>query len=236
MKSYLHPVLLILLILTGCSTHLDSQTSSPKDEFVRQILKNYPELKQKSVSTDTVKRVIDGDTFETNAGEKVRLIGVNTPEVYGEVQYYGREASDYSKKQLSNQAVYLFSDVGNTDKYGRLLRYVFMKNNPVMFNEILLMEGYANTMSVPPNVTYAKKFAGLERLAREQNKGLWSGPVTSPSPTPSCKEPKIKGNINARNEKIYHVPGGRYYDQTHAEMMFCTEEDAVAQGFRKSSQ
>jgi micrococcal nuclease len=125
----------------------------------------------------------------------------------------------------------MFKDISETDKYNRLLRYVFIKDHPVMFNETLLMEGYANTMTFPPDVMFAEKFTFLEREARNDHKGLWGQPKDN---TPSCDNPGIKGNINSRNEKIYHVPGGRYYDVTIAERMFCTEAEAMEAGFRKS--
>jgi micrococcal nuclease len=164
------------------------------------------------------------------------MIGVNTPEVFGEAQYYGREASNFSKKRLENQTVYLFRDVSDTDKYGRLLRYLFIQNDPIMFNETLLIEGYANTMTIPPDVMFSKKFAKLERESRENSKGLWKENKNSSSNQANCNNPKIKGNINSKNEKIYHMPNGRYYDQTKAEEIFCTEEEAIAAGYRKSKQ
>jgi micrococcal nuclease len=227
-----HTLLLPILIflITSCSFTAGSQTG--EDEFLTQVFERYPELRDKKYEAATVKRVIDGDTFETDSAQKVRLIGVNTPERHGQAQYYGREASDFSKKQLNGKKIYMFKDVSDTDKYNRLLRYVFIKDNPVMFNEMLLMEGYGNTMTIPPDVMFAEKFLSLERQARENSKGLWG----ESEHAHACQEPEIKGNINSRNEKIYHMPGGRYYDQTKAEKMFCTEEEAIAAGYRKSKQ
>jgi micrococcal nuclease len=224
--------LLALALVIG----LSSCSAGEADHFVREIYKQYPELSGKTYQKETVRRVVDGDTFETAAGDKVRLIGINTPEVHGKTEYYGREASEFTKQRLQGQTVYLFPDVSDTDKYGRLLRYVFIENDPVMFNETLLTEGYANTMTVPPNVMFAEKFAQLERAAREEQKGLWNEAAEAKDADASCAEPKIKGNINSRGEKIYHLPGGRYYEQTKAEMMFCTEEEALAAGFRKAKE
>lgn len=67
----------------------------------------------------------------------------------------------------------MFKDVEDKDKYGRLLRYVFIEGQTTMYNEVLVSEGYANTMTVPPNVMFSKTFVKLEREAREQKKGLW---------------------------------------------------------------
>ncbi|WP_248926467.1 thermonuclease family protein [Paenibacillus hamazuiensis] len=163
---------LALLWLVGCS----AGSGAAGDAFVSEILKVYPELKNHKYTTAEVKRVVDGDTFETKNGEKVRLIGVNTPETVkpnSPVEKFGKEASDFTKKQLTGKTVYMFKDTGDTDKYGRLLRYVFLQGETTMFNEVLVREGYANTMSVPPNVMFQDKFVKLEREARSGKKGLW---------------------------------------------------------------
>jgi micrococcal nuclease len=247
---------IFFILLAGCQA---SGSGGQEDEFIRQIKLSYPDLNDKNYETAIVKRVIDGDTFETDDGQKVRLIGVNTPEISGQAEYYGKEASEFSRQRLSGEKVYMFSDVGDKDRYGRLLRYIFIDQEPVMFNEILLIEGYANVMTVPPNVRFAEKFVTLEREARENQKGLWlaeggedrkvqkdqkgqPNPKTQKQDTQSqkaqtaypCSEPKIKGNINSKKEKIYHVPGSRYYESTIAEEMFCTEEQAIAAGYRKA--
>lgn len=231
MKHYLIISLLISIFMAGCSQP-GSQVTEDKNAFVAEIISNYPELKDNKYEIATIRRIVDGDTYETSSGHKVRMIGVNTPEVFGEAQYYSREASNFSKKRLENQTVYLLRDVSDTDKYGRLLRYLFIQNDSVMFNETLLIEGYANTMTIPPDVMFSKKFVLLERQARENRKGLWR----QPEKAQACANPEIKGNINSRNEKIYHMPGDRYYDKTIAEKMLCSETEAMSAGFRKSKQ
>lgn len=242
-------IILMLSLAAGCSS---SPNSADPDPLVQAIKNQYEALADSPYSIDTVSRVIDGDTFETASGDKVRLIGVNTPEISGKAEYYGQEASAYAKERLLNKQVVLFQDAGNTDRYGRLLRYVFIAPEPVMFNETLVKEGYANTMTVAPNVAFAEHFASLEREARSAGAGLWGGegvqknetvqmdqPKPSASTTESapastaCSSPAIKGNINSKKEKIYHVPGSRYYEQTVAEQLFCTEAEAEAAGFRK---
>jgi len=244
-------MLIVMLFLTaGCGAAVQNN-----DDYISQILRLYPELTGKSYTVEMVKRIVDGDTFELEVGSKVRLIGVNTPEITnGKTEYYGQEAKQFTSDQLLGREVVLFSDVGDTDRYGRLLRYVFVEPDTQMFNERLVAEGYANTMTVAPNVTYAERFVSLEREAREDGKGLWGIEEGSPSEpeadsgedsdneaagatgeamkSPNCDEPLIKGNINSRGERIYHVPGSRYYDSTIAEKMFCTIEEAEADGFR----
>lgn len=247
MFNRIFPLLLLLCILAGCT----ATTSAKPDTDVQSILQAYPELKNQPWTQADVKRVVDGDTFETKQGEKVRLIGVNTPETVkpnSPVEAYGKEASDFTKKMLSGKPIYMFRDAGDKDTYGRLLRYVFIAGESVMYNEQLVSEGYANTMTIQPNVMFQKKFLELEREARSNNKGLWltSGSANAPSstaptksaPPPStntkCAQPKIKGNINSKKDKIYHMPGGRYYEETVAEQLFCDEKEAQAAGFRKS--
>jgi len=134
----------------------------------------------------TVTRVIDGDTIEVEMrGEtyKVRLIGINTPESTTKIEPYGKEASNFTKSQLLGKKVYLEKDVSETDKYGRLLRYVWLKkpSEPTdseirtkMFNAILVLEGYAQAATYPPDVKYAEYFAKYEAEARENNRGLWA--------------------------------------------------------------
>lgn len=163
--------ILFITLLSGCS---NTVIQGSEDTFLVYILNKYPDLKSKKVEITTIKRIIDGDTYETSTNQLVRIIGVNTPEVFGETQFYGREASNYSKKRLDGKTVYLFKDVSETDKYNRLLRYLFIENDLTMFNETLVIQGYANTMTVPPNVMFSKKFLALEREARRKQIGLWN--------------------------------------------------------------
>ena len=137
----------------------------------------------------TVTRVVDGDTIVVElldgSSEKVRLIGINTPETVkpnSAVEHYGKEASNYTKSMLSGKTIYLEKDVGDRDKYGRLLRYVWIEIpqkineqeiRQKMFNAILVIDGYAQLMTMPPDVKYANYFKKFQRDSRERNKGLW---------------------------------------------------------------
>ena len=142
-----------------------------------------------------VERVVDGDTaillFPTEGrkrpwSERVRFIGVNTPETVDPkrpVQPYGKEASAFTKKQLSGRKVWFQTDVGVRDRYKRLLGYIWLEaprdpDNETeirrnMFNAILLRDGYAQTMTIQPNSRYSDLFLKIEREAREARKGLW---------------------------------------------------------------
>jgi micrococcal nuclease len=135
-------------------------------------------IKANSKHSVKVIRVIDGDTVEVQFSNKavatVRMIGVNTPETVHPnkgVEKYGKEASAYTKKSLTNKTVTLEFDVGIKDKYGRLLAYIWIGKE--LYNETLVKEGYANVMTIQPNVKYQKRFLTAEQTARKAKKGLW---------------------------------------------------------------
>ncbi len=125
----------------------------------------------------TVVRVVDGDTIHVRIGarvEKVRYIGVNTPEVHhptrGE-EPGGREAAEVNRRLVEGQAVRLELDMQERDRYGRLLAYVWIGD--LMINAELVRLGYAQVMTIPPNVRYQEMFLKLQREAREAGRGLW---------------------------------------------------------------
>lgn len=121
-----------------------------------------------------VKRVVDGDTIELQNGRKVRYIGVNTPETVHpnkKVECFGKEASNINKKLVGGKTVELEKDVSDVDKYGRMLRYVYV--NGTFVNEYLVREGYASVSTFPPDVKYKDLFLEAEREARDADKGLW---------------------------------------------------------------
>ena len=234
----------------------------------------------------TVSKVSDGNTIEVKFLEnqkevlkKIRLVGINTPETVkpGEPVFpYGEESSAFTKNLLSGKKVYIEVDVQPTDKFGRMLGYVYLHEPKTeaeieagMVNAILLKEGYAQLMTIPPNVKYQKFFQRLQRESREGNKCLWalnmyldeaksSSNVFLPGKSPfepqtqdeaaapkdqelkgttvaGCSEPTIKGNINSKGKKLYHVKGeSSYYEKTKAEMTFCTEKEAQQAGFVKA--
>ncbi len=125
----------------------------------------------------TVVRVVDGDTIYVQLGdrvEKIRYIGVNTPEVHhptkGE-EPGGREAAAANRRLVGGRHVRLELDVRMRDRYGRLLAYVWVGDT--MVNAELVRQGYAQVMTVPPNVRHQDLFVKLQREAREANRGLW---------------------------------------------------------------
>lgn len=156
------------------------------------------ELRRNTVYKAKVERVVDGDTmivsFVFDDGskylkERVRFLGVDTPETVHPnkpVQYYGKEASDFTKSQLTDKTVWLQTDVNPKDRYDRMLAYVWLKEPTAkdledeasirenMYNARLLLDGYAQLMTIQPNSRYANLFVHFQREARQENRGLWA--------------------------------------------------------------
>ncbi|MBI5798620.1 MAG: thermonuclease family protein [Candidatus Yonathbacteria bacterium] len=142
-----------------------------------------PHLKAKPPSGDQplVTRVIDGDTIVVlinGVSEKVRLIGVDTPETVDPrktVQCFGKESSEFTKSLLLNTSIILEADStqGNRDRYGRLLRYVFLEDGTLINEEIIAL-GYGHEYTYRLPYQYQTEFKNAERSARESQKGLWA--------------------------------------------------------------
>ena len=198
-----------------------------------------------NLQQEKVTRVIDGDTIELETGQKVRYIGINTPETVDPrkpAECFGREASEKNKELVEGKIVELEKDISETDKYQRLLRYVYVDG--VLVNDYLVRQGFANASSYPPDVKHQEQFLEAEQEARKDNRGLWAACDGSTLDQSSISQSKsddcqIKGNISSSGEKIYHTPAQRYYDKTvidqsKGERWFCTEAEAQEAGWRKS--
>lgn len=126
---------------------------------------------------ELIERVIDGDTIVVGDGERVRLIGIDTPETKDPrepVGCFGREASSYTDDLLpAGTAVRLAYDVERTDRYGRTLAYVYRASDGLFVNAALVRDGYAYAYTYPPNVAHSEEFVALQREAREADRGLW---------------------------------------------------------------
>jgi micrococcal nuclease len=133
----------------------------------------------------TVERVVDGDTLVVAGGHRVRLIGVDTPETKDPrkpVQCFGQEASAYVSSLLrEGEGVRLVGDVEERDVYGRTLAYVYRLADGLFVNAALVREGYAQALTIPPNVAHTDELVALARDARERGRGLWSAcPAVKP--------------------------------------------------------
>jgi len=126
-----------------------------------------------------VNRVVDGDTIEIDGKIKVRYIGINSPEIYhdstgkktGE-QCFAQEAFLENKKLVEGKSVTLVKDVSDKDKYGRLLRYVYVDDQFV--NEYLVKNGFAKLMIIKPDMKYSQQFKEKQTEAKAKNIGIWS--------------------------------------------------------------
>lgn len=150
---------------------------------------NFSEINQKielSVLTPTlipsstirekamVKRVIDGDTIELSDKRKVRYIGINSPEMTdtrAEVKCLAQKAKEADQKLVEGKEVELEKDVSETDKYGRLLRYVWIDGQ--MINEELMKKGWTEVDTYPPDIKYQEIFVNEEKEAKLNKLGIW---------------------------------------------------------------
>ncbi len=118
----------------------------------------------------------DGDTFYLSGIGKVRLIGIDTPEVYGEQECFGREASRFVERTVPVGARVRYRlGVEERDRYGRALAYVWLDGGRFL-NRMLVARGFAQPLTVPPNVEYEDIFVRAARRAREAGRGLWGRP------------------------------------------------------------
>jgi micrococcal nuclease len=170
-SSLLSAIVALIIIFLGGNelvknnSKADVITSGPFDES--QVL---------------VVEVVDGDTIkvqdeQSKVVKTVRLIGINTPETKDPrkpVEYYGKEASAYAKDLLANRKVTLVKDVEDLDKYNRLLRYIYLGDGTFV-NEQMVRQGYAQIMTIAPNVKYSELFLAAEKDARENKRGMWGG-------------------------------------------------------------
>ncbi len=130
-------------------------------------------FKEDNVLVSKVDKVIDGDTIVLEGGEIVRYIGIDSPETgQSNDDCFAQEAFDANKELVEGKEVKLKKDVSERDKYGRLLRYVWVDD--IFVNQYLIKEGYALSAEYPPDIKYAEQFNIFEKQAKENNLGLWS--------------------------------------------------------------
>jgi len=144
-RIWLSAIILLILLLSGCI--------SPPE-------------------TAKVTRVIDGDTVTIEGNYRVRYIGIDTPEVYPKVEEYGIEAWEANRRLVEGKEVRLERDATEKDKYGRLLRYVYVDD--VFVNAELVRQGLAEAKSYPPDTKYQNHLDKLETEARLAGRGMWA--------------------------------------------------------------
>ena len=164
---------LLAVLLAGCGPDSPPRLATSAAERA-----TWPKAPANAVAA-RVERVVDGDTFVAELGgrdERVRVIGVDTPETVAPgrpVERYGKEASNFAKRELTGATVRLGGDVEPRDRYDRLLAYVWLPDG-TFWNALLAAEGYAQLITVPPNVAYVDLFRRLVAEARAAHRGLWA--------------------------------------------------------------
>ena len=189
--------LLLFVVTTAESCEADSQTPKSKtnetvprttSSRIKGTLTTAPEQSSTTTSSTTplgplypVTKVVDGDTAKVNIDgviETLRLIGIDTPETKDPrkpVQCFGQEASNRAKQLLENSNVHLEADPtqGERDKYGRLLRYIFLADG-TNFNEKMIFDGYAHEYTYNLPYKYQAQFKEAQTQADQNNRGLWA--------------------------------------------------------------
>lgn len=179
-QLYLFPFMVILFILSGEKTSIFFEQSKGFSDIAKET-NALSEVNVRNFQKTHVTKVIDGDTIEIESGEHVRFIGVDTPETVHpkkSVQCFGKEASNKTKALLEGKDIYLEKDISETDRYDRLLRFIYLPNpeapNEVIFvNEYLIEQGYGSVITYPPDVKYHNLFIEAQRTAQEEKRGLW---------------------------------------------------------------
>ena len=184
MKKFYFAMLVCALLL-GSLLNADAAGklwNSEEGKFSVPFGKNY------NYDDILVVRAVDGDTLKLEDGQRLRLIGIDTPEMHESaklvrdakrsqqdkalIQSMGRSSYEFTKKLVEGKRVRLEFDIEKHDRYGRLLAYVYLADGTFVNNEIV-KQGYASIMTYPPNVKYVDLFQKLYKEARENNRGLW---------------------------------------------------------------
>lgn len=159
------------LLVTGLYRVNEQNIAKVADVKVRKLLKVKVLRK---VDGDTVIVHIDNPPAELKASERVRMLGVDTPETVKEgtpVQYYGPEASDFTQKQLEGKTVYLAFDWDLRDNYDRLLAYIYTADGQC-HNALLVEQGYGRAY-LTHKFQFLEEFRTLQDVAKQNKRGLW---------------------------------------------------------------
>ena len=186
--------------IQNISTHEEGIENENSDDLDLEQSEQPAENIEKQGLLFKVIKVIDGDTIKLENGEAVRYIGIDTPETVHPsepVQCFGKEASDKNKELVEGKMVKLEKDITDRDKYGRLLRYIWIGD--LFVNDYLVRQGYAYAYTYPPDVKYSEQFVKAQQEAKENNRGLWAGcleqEVVKETPTPPAETTPPKEGI-----------------------------------------
>ncbi len=172
----------LLLLVAG---YADAEVYRSQDKSGNAIFSDKPTTGAEKVQLDVayrykvrVRKVVDGDTLLLDGGEKIRLIGINTPEVqsrYRQSQPGGEVARDWLQHTLRNPTVWLQYDAQQFDKYDRRLAHVFLESGQYL-NALLLEQGLAMLTLIPPNLLYADVLIQAQHSAEQKKRGIWQMP------------------------------------------------------------
>ncbi len=221
--------MLIFLIFSPLSCCTTSQNIPPLSETRREPENTPTKITTEKKETALVTRVIDGDTIVVSINgkeEKVRLIGIDTPE-HG--RPYFEEARVKTEELILGKTVKLEKDISERDKYGRLLRYIYAGN--LFVNAELVKQGYAMVYTYPPDVKYADYFLKLQREAREREVGLWAPPQKSIREKKSSQQVYY---VASRNREPFHYPWCTWAKKISPYNLeaFGSREEAIKSGHR----
>jgi micrococcal nuclease len=132
------------------------------------VLLLLPSACQSLSDSVAVLEVIDGDTIVIEGGYRVRYIGIDSPEID---EFYYLEAKQMNAELLDGKKVRLEKDITDKDKYGRLLRYVYVGD--VFVNAEMVRQGCAWAMAYPPDIKYLVYLEAMEKEARQLKRGFW---------------------------------------------------------------
>lgn len=194
--------ILLILLISGCTTGNITYTPDTQKEGPYKVIK-----------------VVDGDTLDINNSERIRLSGINTPET-GECYY--QEAKEKLAELVLNRDIFLEKDRSDTDKYGRVLRYVYI--NDILVNSLLVEKGYAR---VYDKYSYDTKrydeLKAVETIAINNNLGVWS-----------CKDLK-EGclYVSSKSSDTYHKPDCKFAKKIKPENLICFKSEEKVKDLNK---
>ena len=185
-KKILVLLVTVVLALTG---YLLAGDLDPRYHSKEEVKWKIPFGRNFDYSNILVTRAVDGDTLVLENSERVRLIGIDTPEMHesnklnrdaqrsgqdlSTIKQLGRQSYEFTKNLVQGKRVRLEFDVERYDKYKRILAYVYLLDGTFV-NAKIVQEGYASLMTYPPNVKYADLFLKLYQEARQNQRGLWN--------------------------------------------------------------
>ncbi len=224
-KQWLTQVLLILFLgstVCACADVYQWQDSHGKIHFSDHGNVNDKKLDIKpGYSWYRVEHVYDGDTVNLSDGRKIRLLGINTPEVQHknqETEAGGEAAKSWLTAKLQNAKVRVMTDVEQTDKYQRLLAHLFTDRNEHV-NLELVKQGLAEVNIYPPNLLYVDQLLAAEKLAEQAKRGIWGLPEYAAIPIDQIADNDLSGWVRLSG-KVLTKRSSRKYVYLHFSSQF----------------